>query len=123
MDHYDDERPRRHRSTRERRIRDDYDTDPHHRSGDGALARRPRTDSYSSIEEVSRDFPPAGGYSRRTTERQVRRARSAGGHDRYGGDPYDDRSSYHDDYAGSKRGSRRDDDRRKQPFRDHFMLF
>jgi hypothetical protein len=126
MSYYDDEKPRRHRSTREQRTRNDYDTDPYYKSGGGGresdLVRRPRNDSFSSVEEVQRDFPPAGGYSRKTTVRQGTRARSAGERDRYAGDPYDDLSSYHDDYASSKRGSKRNDDRRKQPFGNTFPL-
>ena len=117
MSHYDDERPHRHRSTRERRTRDNYDPDPYHKHTGGGretdVVRRPRHDSFSSVEEVSRDFPPAAGYSRKTTVREAKRARSAGGRDRHGGDAYDDRSSYHDDYGSSKRGSRRHDDRRE----------
>jgi len=73
--------------------------------------RRPRNDSFSSVEEVQRDFPPAGGYSKKTIVRERVRARSAGGRDKYG-DPYDDRSSHYDDYASSKRGSKRYDDKR-----------
>jgi hypothetical protein len=106
MSHYEDERPRRHHSTKERRTRDDYDVDPYYKSGGGvretSLVRRPRNDSFSSVEEVQRDFPPAGGYSRKTTVRQGTRARSASGRERYT-DPYDE----------YKRGSRRNDDKRK----------
>jgi hypothetical protein len=127
MSYYDDERPRRHQTTRERRTRDDYDTDPYYKNSGGGgrdtdVVRKSRNDSFSSVEEVQRDFPPAGGYSRKTTEREVRRARSAGGRDRHGGNPYDDRSSYHDDYASSKRGSKRYDDRREQSLNHHFPL-
>ncbi len=115
MSYDDDERPRRHRSTRERRTRDDYDADPYYRSGGGAretsLVRRPRNDSFSSVEEVRRDFAPAGGYHRKTNAREGRRARSDGGRDKYA-DPYDDRSSHYDDYVPSKRGSKRYDDKR-----------
>jgi hypothetical protein len=116
MSNYDDERPQRHRSTRERRAHDDYDMDPYQKSGGGpretSLVRKGRNGSFSSVEELQRDFPPAAGYSRKTTVREGRRARSAGGHDRYG-DPYDDRSSHHDDYASSKRGSKGYDDKRQ----------
>lgn len=117
MSYYDDERPQRHRSTRERRTRDEYDSDPYYKTGGGAretsLVGRPRNDSFSSVEEVHRDFPPSSGYSRKTIVRERKRARSAGGHDRYGRDPYDDRSSYRDDYASSTRGSRGNGYRRK----------
>jgi hypothetical protein len=117
MSYYDDERPRRHRSTRERRARDDFDADPYYKTGGGArdtsLVRRSRNDSTSSIEEVQRDFPPAGGHSRKSAMRGGTRARSAGGRDRHGGDPYDDRSSYYDEYTSSKRTSKRHDDRRQ----------
>ncbi|KAF7508741.1 hypothetical protein GJ744_008988 [Endocarpon pusillum] len=123
MSYYDDERPRRHRSTRERRTRDDYDADPYYKSGGGArdtsLIRRPRNDSFSSVEEVRRDFPPAGGYQRKSTAREGRRARSDGGRDKYG-DPYDDRSFHHDDYASSKRGSKGHDDKRRPRRRDSY---
>lgn len=115
MSYYDDERPRRHRSTRERRTRDDYDAEPYYKSSGGArdtsLVRRPRNDSFSSVEEVRRDFPPHGDYPRKSTAREGRRSRSDGGRDKYG-DPYDDRSSHYDDYASSKRGSKRYDDKR-----------
>lgn len=120
MSHYDDERPHRHRSTRERRTRDEYDQEPYYKNTGGGrdtdVVRRPRNDSFSSVEEVPRDLPPAGGYARKSTGREPKRARSAGGRDRYGGDAHDDRSSHHDDYASSKRGSKRYDDRREQPF-------
>lgn len=118
MSYYEDERPRRHHSTRERRTRDEYDTDPYtnYKNGAGAretsLVRRPRNSSFSSVEELQRDFPPAGGYSRKTTVRQATRARSVGGRDRHA-DPYDDRSSRYDEYASSKRSSKRHDDKRE----------
>ena len=115
MSYYDDERPRRHRSTRERRTRDDYDVDSYHKSGgairETGLVRRPRDDSFSSVEEVPRNFSPDGGYPRKTAVRGAPRARSAGGHDRYG-DPYDDRSSHYEGHVASRRGSKRYDDRR-----------
>ena len=111
MSYYEDDRPRRQRSTRERRTHDDYDDDPHYRGGGGLrdtdLTRRPRNESISSVEEVQRDFPP-GGYSKKTTTRTTR-ARSVG-HDRSrGGYDYDDDDSY-----SSKRRSKRSDDKREQ---------
>lgn len=123
MSYYDDERPHRHRSTRERRTRDDYDADPYYKSGGGAretsLTRRPRNDSFSSVEEVRRDFPPSGGHPRKSTAREGRRARSDGGRDKYG-DSYDDRSIHYDDYASSKRGSKGYDDKRRPRRRDSY---
>ena len=98
--YYDDEPPRRHRTHRESR-RPVYEEEEviqsHTRNGRPTrqmdLIRRPRDDSASSIEEVSRDFPPGGGayVKRRTTTRDAyppARARSA------------DRSRYYDDYYG-----------------------
>jgi hypothetical protein len=126
MSYYDDERPRRHRSTREARTRDGYDEDPYHKNGGGgrdtSLVRRRRNDSFSSVEEVQRDFPPAAGYSRKTTVREGQRTRSAGERDRYA-EPYDDRTSHHDDYyASSKRGSKRNDGKRESSLEMYFSL-
>lgn len=107
MSYYQDEEVHRRRSTKktkERRPPNDYNPDPYNNDYRGAretsLVRRPRDDSFSSVEEeVKRDFPPSG-YSRRT------RARSVGERDRYG-DSYDRGSYYDDGYASSKHGSKR----------------
>jgi len=103
MSYYDKDPPRRQKTTRDRR-RDDYD--------DGAYADRDnrqttlvrRQDSNSSVEEVTREFPPGdrgGGYYRETTVRKkgVRPARARSIDDGYYDDRYDDRS-----YVSGRRG-------------------
>jgi len=125
MSYYDDDRSRRAKSTRERSSRDSYDDTVYESRDSGrqtSIVPR-RDDSTSSVEEVSRDFPPGdrdGAYYRETTVRKsgrrpVGRSRSFGD-DRYYDDRYDDRTYVErrgrdDDYV--KRGSRDYDDRRE----------
>lgn len=120
MSYYDDDnRPRRHRSERQRRPRaTEYSDETYVESrGNGPrssrqqtdLVRRPREDSDLSVEEVERDFPPGGGgyVKRKTTVREggVRRAHSAG-RDRGYYDGYGD-PRRNDDFVAVKRSSRR----------------
>ena len=124
MSYYDDG-PRRAKSGRSAKTRDDdYDDQYTSRGGrhgevrETSLVRR-RDDSVSSVEEIDRDFAPGnGGYVKETTIRKhgvkSARARSYNGRDRYD-DRYDDRDSYAESrrgggYAESKRSSRRADD-------------
>ena len=107
MSYYDDERSRR-RSTRERG-RDSYDDTSYDTRGDNRSLVRRRDDSASSVEEVTRDFPPGergGGYYRETTVRKQghRPVGRSFGDSYYENDRRDDRSGY------SKRRSGRDDD-------------
>ena len=107
MSYYEDERVSRRKSTRDRR-RDDYDDTAYDNrdSKSSAIVRR-RDDSVSSVEEVTRDFPPGergGAYYRETTVRKqghrpVNKSRSFSDDYRHD-DRYEDRSSY---------GRRRDD--------------
>lgn len=108
MSYYEDER--RRYKTKEKSRRDDYDDGYDARdSKSTTMVRRSRDDSVSSVEEVTRDFPPGergGAYYRETTVRKqghrpVGRARSFSD-DYYYDDRYDDRSSHH--------GRRRKDD-------------
>jgi hypothetical protein len=101
MSYYEDER-RRQKSTRERSRRDDHDDGYDTRDAkSSAVVRRSRDDSVSSVEEVTRDFPPGergGAYYRETTVRKqghrpVGRARSFSD-DYYYDDRYDDRSTH-----------------------------
>lgn len=114
--YYSEDRPRRHRSQRDRRPRDYTEEETYIARGgvDPRDARRMdlvprrRDDSVSSVEEIQRDFaPPDGGYVRRKTTvregvRPARRARSAG---RYDDSFYDDRRS---EYSGRRRRDKRD---------------
>ena len=116
MSYYEDERVSRRKSTRDRR--DDYD-DSRYDTKSSAIVRR-RDDSASSVEEVTRDFPPGerGAIYRETTirkqgHRPVNKARSFSD-DYYRDDRYDDRSSHgrsrRDDATYvSKRRSKYDD--------------
>ena len=120
MSYYEDERPRRHKSTRERR-KDDYDDSGYDArdSKSTTVVRRSRDDSVSSVEEVTRDFPPGehgGGYFRETTVRKQghRPVGTRTKSDDYYDDRYDDRSSYgrrrrDDDTYVSRRRSKYDD--------------
>ncbi|OAP60723.1 hypothetical protein AYL99_05725 [Fonsecaea erecta] len=125
MSYYDDDRPRRPKSTRERSRRDDYeDTVYDTNTRDTRIVKR-RDDSVDSIEEVSRDFAPGdrGAIYRETTVRKSghRPIRARSTDDRYYDDRYDDRSyvsrkKYEDDYVvvdNPKRRSRDYDDRRR----------
>ncbi|KIW95244.1 uncharacterized protein Z519_03828 [Cladophialophora bantiana CBS 173.52] len=125
MSYYDDDRPRRQKSTRERSRRDDYeDTVYDNNTRDTRIVKR-RDDSVDSIEEVSRDFAPGdrGTIYRETTVRKSghRPMRARSSDDRYYDDRYDDRSyvsrkKYEDDYVvvDNPKGRSRDyDDRRR----------
>lgn len=98
------------------------------------IVRRRRDDSLSSVEEVTRDFPPgdrSGPIYRETTVRKSGHRPVTGGRtksydddDYYDQDRYDDRSSYSrrtrrgprdDDTYVSRRSSRRYDERGKFP--------
>ena len=121
MSYYDDERRRYKTKEKSRR---DYDDDGYDArdSKSTTMVRRSRDDSVSSVEEVTRDFPPGergGAYYRETTVRKqghrpVGRARSFSD-DYYYDDRYDDRSSHHgrrrrdDATYASKRRSRYDE--------------
>lgn len=93
----EDTRPRRHRSTRERRrpeyVEEVYEArGPIARGSGGLDLVRRRDGSVSSIEEVPRDFPPGGdAYVKRKVVRESgrRRARSAE-RGRYADDYYSD---------------------------------
>lgn len=102
-----DDRPRRHRSTREREREPEYVTETTYiergaRGGGGVrdLVYRPARED--SIEDIPRDFPPPGGEYRHTKYRETyepRRTRSA------------HRDYDYDDYSRYDRGRRaRDDD-------------
>lgn len=127
MSYYDDDRPRRQKSTRERSRRDDYDdaTVYDQNTRDTRIVRR-RDDSVDSVEEVSRDFAPGdrgAAVYRETTVRKSghRPIRTRSSDDRYYDDRYDDRSfvsrkKYEDDYVvvdNPRRKSRDYDDRRE----------
>ena len=104
MSSYDDDR-RRRRQPRERSA-EDYDRQSTYRSSRDTDKRSlvRRDSSASSVEEVTRDFPPGdrGGYYKETTVRKKGR-----------GPPRDDRYSDRErDYASSKKSSRGYDDRR-----------
>ncbi|KIX05013.1 uncharacterized protein Z518_05885 [Rhinocladiella mackenziei CBS 650.93] len=132
MSYYDDDRPRRHRSTRERSRRDDYDDTVYDEDTRETRIVKRRDDSADSIEEVSRDFAPGdrgGAYYRETTVRKSghRPTRARSTDDRYYDDRYDDRSYVSrrrrdDDYtvATSKRRSRDYDDRRRSRHHDSY---
>lgn len=73
MSRYDDERPRRHKSHRERRPQyssdeDDYSPPRRAKPTSKDLVRSPRSLSVSSVEEVERDFPPGEKRYQRTTK-------------------------------------------------------
>jgi hypothetical protein len=128
MSRYDDDRRSRHQG---RDRYDDYD-DTRYDDRDAkstTIVRRRRDDSVSSVEEVTRDFPPGEGRAiyRETTVRKSGH-RPVGGRtksyddDYYEDDRYDDRSSYSrrtrrgpkdDDTYVSRRSSRRYDERGK----------
>ena len=124
MSHYDDDRPRRQRSTRERR-RDDYDDTVYDQTSRETRIVRRRDESVSSVEEVSRDSAPGdrgGAYYRETTVRKSghRPVRARSTDDRWYDDRYDDRSYVSrkrrdDDYTVVKRRSREYDDREFAP--------
>lgn len=98
--YYEDDRPRRHRSTRERRRPAEFVEEVYESRGVAPrtdrldLVRR-RDSSVSSVEEVPRAFPPGDAYVRRRTVRESggRRARSAD-RGRHGDDYY--REEYRD---------------------------
>ncbi|KIW85709.1 hypothetical protein Z517_01101 [Fonsecaea pedrosoi CBS 271.37] len=125
MSYYDDDRPRRQKSTRERSRRDDYEDTIYDTSTRDTRIVKRRDDSVDSIEEVSRDFAPGdrGTVYRETTVRKSghRPVRARSSDDRYYDDRYDDRSyvsrrKYEDDYVvvdNPKRKSRDYDDRRR----------
>ena len=109
MSHYEDDRRRSsYKSTKDRSRRDDYDDYDIRDTKSSAVVRRSRDDSVSSVEEVTRDFPPGergGAYYRETTVRKQGH-RPVGGRSRsYSDDIYDDR--YDDRSVHSRR--RRDD--------------
>lgn len=132
MSRYDDDRRSRYKSSRDRY--DDYDDMAYdNRDAKSTTIVRRRDDSVSSVEEVTRDFPPGerGAVYRETTVRKSGH-RPAGGRsksyddDDYYEDRYDDRSSYSrrsrrgprdDETYVSRRSSRKYDDRGK-----HFSL-
>jgi hypothetical protein len=123
---YDDDRRSRHKSTRDRY--DDYDdmSYDNRESKSTTLVRR-RDDSVSSVEEVTREFPPGEGRAiyRETTVRKSghrpvgSRSKSYDYEDSHYDERYDDRSSYsrrshrghRDDDTYVSRRSRRYDDR------------
>lgn len=123
MSYYDDDRPRRQKTTRDRVRRDDYeDTVYDQNVRDTRIVKR-RDDSVDSVEEVSRDFAPGdrGPYYRETTVRKSghRPIRTRSSDDRYYDDRYDDRSyvsrkRQEDDYVTVDKQRGRDyDDRRE----------
>lgn len=127
MASYDDDRRSRYKSDRDRR-RDDYDDMAYdNRDSKSTTIVRRRDESVSSVEEVTRDFPPGerGAVYRETTVRKSGHrpvgSRSKSYEDDY--DYYDDRSSYSrrsrrgprdDETYVSRRSSRRYDDRGEQ---------
>lgn len=65
----------------------------------GALIRRARESSESSVEDIERDFPPRGAYGGRRDDYGPRRSKS------HGGGRYDDYDDYDDRYRKrEKRG-------------------
>lgn len=123
MSYYDDDRPRRQRSNKDRSRRDDYEDTVYDQNSRETRVVRRRDDSVSSVEEVSRDFAPGDrgpAYYRETTVRKSGhrpvRARSS---DDWYDDRYDDRSyatsrrKTDDDYTAVSKYKRRDDDDHK----------
>jgi hypothetical protein len=136
--YYDDDRGSRRQNGRGGRTREsEYQETSNYSSrggrGDDRDARqtslvRRRDDSVSSVEEIDREFAPGSGYVKETTVRKhgarPARARSYSGRDRYN-DDYDDRTSYApskrdvDDYASSRRSTKRSsgrNDRRSRKY-------
>ena len=120
MSYYEEDRVRR-KNTRDRR-RDDYDDMAYDNrdTKSSAIVTRRRDDSVSSVEEVTREFPPGerGAIYRETTIRKQghRPAKSRSYSDDYD-DRYDDRASY---------GRRRDDttyvSKRRSKYEEKGML-
>ena len=116
MSRYDDDR-RQRRYARDRSA-DDYDRQTSYKSSRDydkkSLVRR--DDSVSSVEEVTRDFPPGdkGGYYRETTVRKKGRGqmRDDRHDDRHSDREYVSKKSSSRSYDDS-RSDRRTDDRRK----------
>lgn len=104
MSRYDDDRRPRHKPTRDRY--DDYDDMSYDRDAKSTTIVRRRDDSVSSIEEVTRDFPPGdrgGAVYRETTVRKSGH-RPAGTRSK----SYDDDDYYDDRYSTYSRRTRRD---------------
>lgn len=129
MSYYEDERRSRHKSTKDRH-RDNYDDMSYDNRDSKTIVRR-RDDSVSSVEEVTRDFPPGergGAVYRETTVRKsghrpVGSRSKSYDDDEYYDSRYDSRSNYSgrtrrghrdDDTYVSRRSSRKYDDRGKQ---------
>ena len=132
MSRYDDDRRSRHKG---RDRYDDYD-DMAYDDRDAkstTIVRRRRDDSVSSVEEVTRDFPPGerGAVYRETTVRKSGHRPVSGRTKSYDDDYYDDdRSVYSrrsrrgprdDETYISRRSSKRYDERGKQCCRLPFL--